>query len=146
MKCLFDSENKMVAKFCNVLQLLLTSDFNAAKYFWYIEICGIFPDDSDTLDGFGTDKEVVIYHIISVYRQNYDYACSSDNCPSHMGDFQLSTDAVDDMTLHLSTTSGKNENIIEKSIKLWELETAPQAEISCNKSFETEPDHPYYIS
>ena len=42
-----------------------------------------------------------------------------------MGDFQLSTDAVDDMTLHPSTTLGKNENIIEKSITLWELGTAP---------------------
>ena len=59
-----------------------------------------------------------MYHISSVYRRNYDYTCSSDNCPFHMGDFQLSTDAVDDMTLHQSTTLGKNENIIEKSIKL----------------------------
>ena len=58
-----------------------------------------------------------MYHISSVYRWHYDYTCSSDNCPSHMGDFQLSTDAVDDMTLHQSTTLGKNENIIEKSIK-----------------------------
>ena len=87
-----------------------------------------------------------MYHISSVYRRNYDYTCSSDNCPSHMGDFQLSTDAVDDMTLRQSTTFGKNENIIEKSMKLWELGTALQAEISCNRSFETEPGHPYYIS
>ena len=36
---------------------------NAAKYFWYTEIYGILPDDSDNLDGFGTDKQVVMYHI-----------------------------------------------------------------------------------
>ena len=134
----------MVTKICNVLQLLLTNDFDAAKYFWYTEICGILSDDS--LDGFGIDKQVVMYKISNFYRRNYDYTCSSDNCPSHIGDFQLSTDAVDDMTLHQSITLGKNENIIEKSIKLWELGIAPQAEISCNKSFETEPDHPCYIS
>ena len=68
MKCLFDSENKMVAKICDVLQLLLTNDFDAAKYFWYSEICGILLDDSDILDGFGTDKLVVMYNISSVYR------------------------------------------------------------------------------
>ena len=34
MKCLFDSENKLVAKIYNILQLLLTNDFDAAKYFW----------------------------------------------------------------------------------------------------------------
>ena len=124
----------------------LTNDFDAAKYFWDTEICGILSDDSNTLDGFGTDNQVVMYNISSVYRRNYDYTCPSDNCPSHVGDFQLSTDAVDDMTLHQSTTLGKNENIIEKSITLCELWIAPQAEISCNKSFETEPDHPYYIS
>ena len=115
----------MVAIICNVLQLLFTNDFDAAKYFWYTLICGILWDDSDTLDGFGTDKQVVMYHISCVYRRNYDYTYSSDNCPSHMGDSQLSTDAVDDMTLHQSTTLGKTENIIEKSIKLWELGIAP---------------------
>ena len=146
MKCLFYSENKMFTKICNVIQLLLTKVFEAAKYFWYAEICDILPDDSDNLDGVRIDKQVVMYHITSVYRRNYDYTCSSDNCPSQMGAFQLSTDAADDMILHQSITLGKNENIMEKSIKLWELGTAPQAEFSCNKSFETEPDHPYYIN
>ena len=50
---------------------LLTNDFDAAKYFWYTEICGILPDDSDSLDGLGADKQVVMCHISSVYRQNY---------------------------------------------------------------------------
>ena len=40
MKCLLDSENKMLVNICNVLQLLLTNDFDAAKYIWYTEICG----------------------------------------------------------------------------------------------------------
>ena len=146
MKCLFACENNTVGKICNVVQLLLSNNFDSAKYFWYTDICGLLPDKSGTLDGFGTDKQIVMHHISSMYCRNYDYTCSSNNCPSHVGNFQLTTDTVNDMTLHQPISLNNNENIIEKSIELWELGSAPQAEISCNNMFDSKPDHTDYIS
>ena len=82
MRKLFDSEESLVQEICNVVQLLLTHDFNAAKFNWFTKVCGVSPDGMGSLNMFATDKQVIMYQIKNMFRRTYEYLCSSDKCPS----------------------------------------------------------------
>ena len=145
MKTLFDSEDLLVKNICGVVQLLLTNDIYAAKFSWLTTISGLSPDNLGLLSSYGTDKQLIMYHIRNT---NYEFTCSSENCPSRKdtNDTHKSTAVVEDMTLHLPLYVDKEESVAAKSIKLWELGTSHEAAISCKKQFTSEPSHQDFIS
>ena len=146
MSKLFESENPVVRKICEVIQLLLTDDFYAAKFNWLTVICGLTPDKSGLLSSFGTDKNLIMYHIRALFQRNYNFTCSSQNCPSREGGISNQRDIVDDMTLHSPTTTAESQTLLAESIKMWELGTADAAAISCNNVFLCDPAHSDFIS
>ena len=141
MKNLFECEGQILKRICDIVQLLLTHDFYEAKYNWLTLICGISPNTSGLLNSFGTDKQLIMYHIKTIFQRKYEYTCSSKNCPSREGDVGNQIDIVDDMTLHTPNNVCPGDNAIVKSIKLWELGTVDAAAISCKKLFDSKPDH-----
>ena len=66
-------------------------------------ICGFSPDNLGLLSSYGTDKQLIMYHIRNIFKRNYEFTCSSENCPSRKdtNDAHKSTAVVEDMTLHL---------------------------------------------
>ena len=143
----FQSEDPLVRKICEVIQLLLTNDFHAAKFNWLSVICGLSADKSGLLNSFGTDKKnLIMYHIKALYQRNYNSTCSSQNCPSREGGTSNQIDIVDDMTLHSYSTIVESQTGVAESIKMWELGTANAAAISCNRLFLCEPGHSDFIS
>ena len=135
MSKLFQSEDPLVRKICEVFQLLLTNDFHAAKFSWLSVICGLSADKSGLLNRFGTDKNLIMYHVMALYQRNYNFTCSSQNCPSREGGTSNQIDIVDDMTLHSHSTIVEGQTGVAESIKMWELGTANAAAISCNRLF-----------
>ena len=82
------------------------------------------------LNSFGTDKQLIMYHIKSIFRRQYEFSCSSKNCPSRAGSSIKRLDTIDDMTLHPPNALNDCENSISKSINLWEHGTADASAIS----------------
>ena len=140
----FDSEDSLVQEICNVVQLLLTHDFNAAKFNWFTKVCGVSPYGMVSLNMFATDKQVIMYKIKNMFCRIYDYLCSSDNCPSDAVNVYPKNDTVDDMILHIPNLAYKNS--LRKSIVMWEHGTSSKAVISCKETFSSEPDHSEFIS
>lgn len=146
MKNLFDCEEEVVKNICDVVQLLLTNDFIAAKFNWLTSICRLSPDDSGLLNSFGTDKQLIMYHIKYIFQRRYEFTCSSENCPSRICDAKKQIDIVDDMTLHTPNALQGDKNAILKSIELWELGMADAAAISCKELFVSEPEHSNFFT
>ena len=146
MRKLFDAEDSLVEKICNVVQLLLTHEFNAAKFDWFTKIYGVSLEGSDSLNMFGTDKQLIMYQIKNIFQRTYDFFCSSNKCPSNIVNICPKNDTVDDMTLHHDIPDLADKTSVQKSIEMWELGTSSKAAISCKEAFASEPDHSEFIS
>ena len=144
MQKLFHCDDPLVQNICNVVQFLLTNDFNSAKFSWLTSICGLSPNSSGLLNSFGTDKQLIIFHIKNIFQRNYNFTCSSENCPSQ-NHLVNQSGVVEDMTLHEPCSLDRDENAIAKSIKMWELGTSDAATISCKELFAFMPDHCDFI-
>ena len=144
MRKLFENEHRHVQQICEVVQLLLTDAFADAKYFWLTNICGFSPDlDRNILDSFGTDKQIILYHIQDLFQRKYIYLCSSDQCPTKTSAVESPAGIVSDTTLH-EPSDGKDLSL-EKSIKEWEDGSSKHSLVSCKERFTEEPDHPEFI-
>ena len=97
MSKLFESEDHIVGKVRNIVQFLLTHDFDSAKYYWLVDICGLEPKSNPRcLSAFGTDKNMLLEPIKEMFSRKYTYFCSSNECPAKSGN----CDNFSDMTLH----------------------------------------------
>ena len=68
---LFESDDLIVGKICNVVQFLLNHDIDSAKYYWLTDICGITPDvRNNTLSAFGTDKQILLHPIMDMFLEH----------------------------------------------------------------------------
>ena len=64
MSKLFESDDHIVGKVRNIVQFLLTHDFDSAKYYWLVDICGLEPKSNPRcLSAFGTDKNMLLQPI-----------------------------------------------------------------------------------
>ena len=146
MQRLFTSRDPLVRKVSEVLQLLLTNDFEAAKFCWLTEICNLSPNPKgNILNAFGTDKQLIMYPIRAMFLRTYEYSsCSSEKCP--LNSFDVKHDNFSDMTLHLPDVETEDAGMIEQSIREWELGISTKAMISCKGEYAKEPDHRDYIS
>ena len=72
LRKLFEKESHEVRKICAVIQLLMTEAFSDAKYFWLTNVCAFLPDvHRNTLDTFGSDKQVSFYFIRGLFQRRY---------------------------------------------------------------------------
>ena len=73
MEKLFCCDDPLIQNICNVVQYLLTNTFYSAKYNWLTSICGLSPDRSGLLDCFGTDKQLIMFHIKHIFQRTYNF-------------------------------------------------------------------------
>ena len=145
MQRLFSSTDPLVLQINEVLQLLLTNDFSAAKYTWMTQICKLTSSHDNIICTYCTDKQIIVYPIRSIFRRKYDYSeCSSGKCPVKSDDAM--SNYVRDMTLHHPDIAVNEPELIEQSIKEWALGFSSKALISCKGVFNENPDHEEYIS
>ena len=94
MSNLFESDGKIR----NVVQFLLYLDIDTA--YWLTDICGMAPDmHQRSLSAFGTNKQMFLHPISSIFPRKYNFTCSSDKCPAGSG----FSDNISAMTLHPQT-------------------------------------------
>ena len=84
MQNLVSSVDPLFTTLCEVIQLLLTSDFYGAKYHWLTKLCDLSPTSGNKiLNSFGTDKQLIMYPLRNIFCRSYQFAsCSSEYCPS----------------------------------------------------------------
>ena len=145
MQNLFDVDNILVAGIRDSIQLLLTSEFAAAKYHWLTEICNLNPNlENKLFNSFGTDKQLIMHPLNGLFRRTYEAAsCSSNHCPVISSSMDLSP--LHDMTLHIPDKDVPANLSITQSIKEWELGISTKATISCKGQFDVEPRHGEFI-
>ena len=101
MRKLFETEQSIVKKIREVVQLLLTDAFSDAKSYWLTSISTLISDfNENTLNSFGTDKKVTFHHIRDMFKRKYQYICSSNRCPSKSIQTDVAEDFVSDVSLH----------------------------------------------
>ena len=145
MRKLFENESHEVRKICEVVQFLMTEAFSDAKYFWLTNVCAILTDvRRNTLDTFGTDKQVSFYFIRGLFQRRCQYLCSSPQCPSKSVGTDSPFDITSDMTLH-EPRDGTGLDL-ERSTKEWDDGSFMHALVSCKNKISEEPNHVDFIS
>lgn len=96
---IFDSDDVLVKKISELLQLLLTESFVEAKLFRCTSICNMSLTN-DIVDLFGTDKQISFYHIRDLFTRKCQFNCTSNDCPTN-STCGVKPDRVSFMTLHL---------------------------------------------
>ena len=70
MQNLVSSVDPLFTTLCEVIQLLLTSDFYGAKYHWLTKLCDLSPTSGNKiLNSFGTDKQLIMYPLWNTFLQ-----------------------------------------------------------------------------
>ena len=140
------SVDPLFTTLCEVIQLLLTSDFYGAKYHWSTKLCDLSPTSANKIfNSFGTDKQHIMYPLRNIFCRSYQFAsCSSEYCPLDRS--ILANDSFSDVTLHFPDAETEDSNCVNQSTKEWEQGTSTKAAISCKGEFRGEPTHHNFIS
>ena len=143
MQRLFLTDDTLCQKIGEVVQHLLTSDFSTAKYIWLTDICKLSANSNGVIDAFEDDKMISLYPIRSIFSRKYKSStCSSEHCP--LSGNENKYNKVDNTTLHYPDSAAVN--LLQQSIREYELGTSKSALISCKGEFDKEPEHDEVLS